>query len=138
VTGNVTTVGGAVTLGGGNQVGGSVNMNSAGTLNMGTAGTITGSANTANLTYANYGAPVTFNISNPSGGSTGIGTTWSGVTSVAGSAGSDTITGTNVSWTIAGANAGTGNGINWSSFENLTDTAAPRSLVMAAWPALSR
>src|SRR5262245_8627199 len=94
VSGNVTTVGGTVILAGGNQVGGNGNMNSAGTLNMGTAGTITGSANTATLTYASYATPVTFNGSNASGTTTGIGTTWSGVTNVTGSAAvTDTVIG---------------------------------------------
>jgi hypothetical protein len=119
LAGNVTTAGGTVTLGGGNQVGGSVNMGSAGTLNMGTAGTITGGADTGTLTYANYSAPVTFNVTTRSG--PGFAGALGGATAVVGSAGSDTITGSSVTWTITGANSGTGGGFNWSSFENLTD-----------------
>ena len=120
LAGNVTTVDGTLTLGAGNQVGGSVNMNNAGTLNMGTAGTISGSVNTGTLTYASYSTPVTFNVSTRTG--PGFSGALGGAFAVVGSAGSDTIMGNSVTWTIAGANAGTGAGINWSSFENLTDT----------------
>src|SRR5260221_4802728 len=60
VSGNVTTTGGSVTLGGGNQIGGNLNMNSAGTAHMGTAGTVKGSGCTGTLHYARYAAPVAF------------------------------------------------------------------------------
>jgi fibronectin-binding autotransporter adhesin len=61
---------------------------------------------------------VTFNLNG--GASTGIGA-WSGVTTVAGSAGSDTITGTGQTYTITATNAGNNGTVSWTSFENLTD-----------------
>ena len=66
VSGNVTTAGGSVTLAGGNQIGGNLNMNSAGTAHMGTAGVVSGSVSTATLDYANYASAVNFDASNAS------------------------------------------------------------------------
>ncbi|HTQ16028.1 hypothetical protein, partial [Mycobacterium sp.] len=120
ISGNVTTAGGLVTLGAAaGNVGGNVSMGGAGTLNMGTAGTVTGTVNTATVSYASYLVPVTFNVTTPS--LPGM-ASFTGVTSVVGSPNTDTVTGTNVTWTLTGANSGTGGGFSWSSFENLTDT----------------
>src|SRR5581483_7996510 len=121
VSGNVTTSGGSVTLGAGNQVGGNVNMNNAGTLHMGTAGTVSGSVSTGTLDYASYGAAVSFNLNNGAGTTTGVGTTWSGVTTVTGSGGTDTVAGTNKTYNLTAANAGNSGGISWTSFEKIAD-----------------
>jgi filamentous hemagglutinin family protein len=121
LAGNVTAVGGTVTLGGGNQVGGNVNMNNAGTLNMGTAGTVTGSVNTATLSYASYSTSVTFDLNG--GASTGMAKS-TGTTLVTGSsAATDTIKGSGQTYTITGLNAANNGTLLWTSFEKLTDLA---------------
>ena len=51
ITGTLTSTGGSVTLGDGGEVAGNVDMNSAGALHMGTAGTVGGTVSTATLDY---------------------------------------------------------------------------------------
>src|SRR4029077_11269350 len=97
------------------------NMSNAGTLHMGTAGTVSGSVNTATLDYGGYGVAVTFNLNNAAGTTTGVGTTWRGVTSVNGSAASDTMAGTNRTYNLTAANAGNSGGIGWTSFEMIAN-----------------
>ncbi|MDD2899079.1 MAG: hypothetical protein PHI31_10235, partial [Desulfuromonadaceae bacterium] len=73
---------------------------------------------------AGSAGPVTFNLSGRNGATTGIDGSWSGITTVTGSGNSDTISGTNKTYTLSGANAGSSGAVSWSSFENLTDSGA--------------
>ena len=90
-----------------------------GTVNFNTGGSVTGNVTAANLTYINYATPVAFGIT--SNTASGIGGTWTGVTSVTGSANSDLLTGTGLTYTLTGSNAGNAGGVAWTSFENITD-----------------
>ena len=109
-----------MTLGDGGEVGGNVNLNSAGAVHMGTAGTITGTVSTATLDYGNYGVAVTYKLGGLAA-STGITGTNSGVTTITGSGQSDTISGTNATYSLTGANAGNSGGQSWTSFEKVAD-----------------
>ena len=88
--------------------------------------------NTATLSYASYATPVTFSLANTSGATMGVGTTYSGITAVTGSANNgagaagDTITGTVQTYTLdnAIANKGSNGTVTWTSIENLTDSGA--------------
>ena len=93
----------------------------AGTVSFGTGGSISGSVTAHTLDYGAHGTAVTFDLSDGSGTTTGVGTTWSGVVTVMGSAGGDTITGTGRTYNLTGPNQGNGGSVNWTSFENLTD-----------------
>ena len=136
LTGNVTTVGGAVTLGAGTNVGGNVNMTNAGTLNMGTSGAVTGTVNTATLSYASYTTPVTFGLNGTTTNTAG----WTGVTAVTGGSASDTITGNgavynNFNATTAGtftAKQGANPAVSVVGFENINDAGAATVTMTAA------
>ena len=93
-----------------------------GTVNFQASGSVTGNVTAPTLNYGSYATPVTFNASDASGGTTGIGTTWTGVTTVTGSGNSDTVTGANQAWHLTGVNAGNNGTVTWTSFENVTDT----------------
>src|SRR5947207_279224 len=99
----------------------------AGTFNMhGTGnGSITGnlvSTNPGSLRYAGYTSATTFELTGAANQSTGIGGTWSGLSTAVGSSNSDTIKGPSQTYTITGANAGNNGAVSWTSFENITDT----------------
>ncbi len=87
---------------------------------MGTGGSVSGNLTAAGgaVSYASYATPATFNLNG--GASTGM-AAWSGITSVNGSAGSDTVTGAGQTYTITGSNAGSNGAVSWTSIENLTD-----------------
>ena len=91
-----------------------------GTVNFGTGGSVTGQIIAATLDYSSYATPVTFDLNG--GPSTGIGFQWAGVTTVTGSANSDTMGGTNQTYTVTGVNAGNNGTVSWTSFENLADS----------------
>ena len=133
LSGNLTTVGGTVFLGSGTNVGGNVNMGTGhgGTLNMGTAGLVTGTVTTDTLSYNNYLSGVTFGLA---GSTTGTGG-WTGVATVVGSAGNDTVTGSGA--TYNGFNATTkgtfsAGGKALSGFENINDAGAATVSMTAA------
>jgi hypothetical protein len=97
-----------------------------GTFNM-NAGNLSGSLGGGTngvLSYAGRTGPVFFDVSNRTGLTTGVGTTYSGITSVTGSAASDTIRGNLLPWTLNGADSGSANGISWTSFENVNNSLA--------------
>jgi len=101
------------------------NINDAtGTVNFNTSGSVTGSVTAATLDYSSYGVDVTFALANGSGATTGIGTTWSGVTQVTGNAtNSNTITGSGQTYTLTDGtpDAGTNGTVAWTDFKNITD-----------------
>ena len=89
-------------------------------------GTISGGAGTNTLNYAAYQSslPVTVNLAaNTATGTSGI----SGIQSVVGGQGSDTLVGpaAGSTWNLAGANAGTVAEVAFTSFENLTGGTGP-------------
>ncbi|MEP7184896.1 MAG: autotransporter-associated beta strand repeat-containing protein [Rhodanobacter sp.] len=99
------------------------NINDAtGTVNFGTAGSVSGNIAARSLNYAGYSVPVSFDLSNGSGATTGVGGTWSGVATVAGSGNTDTIKGSNQTYTLTGANAGGNGTVSWSGFEKIADS----------------
>jgi filamentous hemagglutinin family protein len=88
-------------------------------------GSVTGNITAAGglLDYsAGIAGPVTVDLTTKTG--SGIGGSWSGITTVTGSGASDTMGGANATYTLTAVNAGTSGGVSWSSFENLHDTAA--------------
>src|SRR5207302_1128791 len=90
-------------------------------------GSVTGnivSTNPGSISYAGYTSAVTFELSGEANQSTGITGTRNGLTTATGSSNNDTIKGTNQTYTITGANAGNNGTVNWTSFENITDTGA--------------
>ncbi|MBU6246143.1 MAG: filamentous hemagglutinin N-terminal domain-containing protein [Xanthomonadaceae bacterium] len=93
-----------------------------GTIGFSAAGSLSGNATVQALDYGSYGSAVNFDLAGGSGTTTGIGGSWSGVTSVAGSAASDTVTGSNQTYTLTGANAGNNGTVSWTSFENIADS----------------
>src|SRR6266850_1184062 len=64
------------------------------------------------LNYAGYTTAVSVGLG---GTGTGIGTTWSGITSVTGSSNSDTITGSAQTYNLTGANQGNNGPVSWTS-----------------------
>jgi hypothetical protein len=119
-SGNVTSL-----LPGGFSGIGHLSDTGAATFRFGTTGSLSGGLSAVNGTLdysAGINGPVTVNLTAKSG--TGIGTTWSGIKTVIGSAASDTISGTGATYTLTGADAGTSGTVSWTSFENLTDSAA--------------
>jgi len=93
-----------------------------GTVAFGAGSSLSGNATAKVLNYGAYGSPVTFDLSGGAHGTTGIGGTWSGVTSVTGSAASDAINGQSQTYTLTGANAGTNGTVAWTSFERIADS----------------
>ncbi|MDD2897939.1 MAG: filamentous hemagglutinin N-terminal domain-containing protein, partial [Desulfuromonadaceae bacterium] len=96
----------------------------AGTINFRSGSSLTGSITSpgGTLDYsAGIAGPVTFNLSGNNGATTGIGGSWSGITTVTGSGSSDTISGTGKTYTLSGANAGSSGGVSWTSFEKIAD-----------------
>ena len=95
-----------------------------GTVSMQTSGSVTGNVIAQTINYSSYGSPVTFSLSGASGTSTGIGGTRSNVVNVIGSGNSDVITGSGATYNLTGANQGNNGTVSWTSFENLSDSAA--------------
>ncbi len=100
----------------------------AGIFNMhsGADGSVTGNitATGGTLNYALYSTAVTFDLGDGAGNTTGIGGSWTGITTVTGSSHNDTITGSGATYNLTGADAGNSGGISWTSFENLDDAGA--------------
>ena len=93
-----------------------------GTIHFGTAGRVSGNVTAQTLDYSGYSTAVSFNLAGAS--STGIVGTWSGVNMLTGSSHADTVTGSGQTYNLTGTNAGSSNGVSWTSFENLSDSAA--------------
>ena len=91
-----------------------------GTVDFGSSGSLGGSVTAKVLEYGSYGGAVTFDLSDGGGATTGIGGTWSSVTAVTGN-GSGTITGSNQTYTLTGANAGGNGTVGWTSFGRIAD-----------------
>ncbi len=97
----------------------------AGLFRFAAGGAVTGTISAANGTLdysAGITGPVAVDLTAQTG--TGIGGTWNGITTVSGSGSADTMGGTNATYSLTAANAGSSNGVSWTSFENLHDTAA--------------
>ena len=95
----------------------------AGNFRFSTDGAVSGgiTATDGTLDYSGAAGPVALNLSSKTG--TGIGTTWSGITTVTGSGGLlDTIGGTNATYNLTAPNAGDSSGIFWTSFEKIADS----------------
>ncbi|MHB8121545.1 MAG: filamentous hemagglutinin N-terminal domain-containing protein [Desulfuromonadaceae bacterium] len=117
-SGDVTTL-----LPGGYTGIGNLRDSGAGNFRFSTGGAVSGgiTATDGTLDYSGAAGPVALNLSSKTG--TGIGTTWSGITTVTGSGGLlDTIGGTNATYNLTAANAGNSGGIGWTSFEKIADT----------------
>lgn len=121
-SGNVTTL-----LPGGYTNIGNLSDSAAGNFLFGPGGAVSGNINADNgtLDYAGYNADVHVNLGGTVGATTGIGGSWSGISTVTGSSGlQDTIGGTNATYNLTALNSGNSGTVSWSSFENLHDTAA--------------
>ncbi|NTV49375.1 MAG: filamentous hemagglutinin N-terminal domain-containing protein [Geobacteraceae bacterium] len=104
---------------------GNLSDSGAGNFRFGAGGTVTGgiTATGGTLDYsAGSAGPVAINLASKSG--SGIGGTWNGITTLVGSGASDTIVGSNATYNLTAADSGNSGGVDWSSFENLHDTAA--------------
>ncbi|MBD8871348.1 filamentous hemagglutinin N-terminal domain-containing protein, partial [Rhodanobacter sp. DHB23] len=96
-----------------------------GTVNFGTGGSVTGSVTVATLNYGSYGSAVTFALADGVGATTGIGGTWTGVTTVTGNgSNSNTLTGSGQTYALddSVADKGSSGGVSWTSFGNIDDT----------------
>lgn len=84
------------------------------------SGSITGSGGNDTLSYSTYSSPVSVNLQ--SNTATGVGGTWTGITSFVGGTGNDTLIAANTvnSWNITSSNGGSVGSNSFSSFENLT------------------
>ncbi|MBW4053914.1 MAG: filamentous hemagglutinin N-terminal domain-containing protein [Proteobacteria bacterium] len=99
----------------------------AGDFKFGPAGGVSGNINAASgtLDYTGRNADVDINLAGTAKSTTGIGGAWSGIANIIGSSGAaDTMGGINTTYNLTGPNAGNSNGVSWTSFENLHDTAA--------------
>ncbi len=96
----------------------------AGIFSTGAAGSVSGSITSVGgtLDYTDHTGAVTFDLANGSGETTGVGTTWNGITSVIGSSNSDTVKGSGATYNLTDANEGNSGTISWKSFEQITDT----------------
>ena len=95
----------------------------AGTIHFGANGSLSGDVVVATLDYGSYASAVGFDLSATGGATTGIGGTWSGVTSVIGSGNTDTVKGSNQSYALTGAgNGNNGAALTWTSFERIADS----------------
>jgi hypothetical protein len=85
-------------------------------------GTVDGGGGKDTLDYSSLAGPVTVDIG--AGTAPDIGGLFSNINNFVGSGSTaDTLTGPDANWTISGANAGSVNGLTFSSFENLTGAA---------------
>src|SRR6185295_4886229 len=102
------------------------NINDAtGTVDFNASGSVTGSVTAQTLDYSGYGSAVTVAISGANAGTaTGIGTTFSGVSTISGNAAqSNTMGGTGQTYSLTDGtpNAGSSNSISWTAFRNIND-----------------
>src|SRR6185295_7827807 len=102
------------------------NVNDAtGTVDFNASGSVTGSVTAQTLDYSGYGSAVTVAISGANAGTaTGIGTTFSGVSTISGNAAqSNTMGGTGQTYSLTDGtpNAGSSNSISWTAFRNIND-----------------
>jgi hypothetical protein len=83
------------------------------------SGNLDGGAGANTLDFSNLAGPITVNLQALT--APGIGGTFSNITSLVGSAGSDTLVGPDAgaTWNLTGANSGSVAGVSFSSFENL-------------------
>src|SRR5581483_10093565 len=99
------------------------NINDAtGTVDFQVSGSVTGSVTGDTLNYSSYGSPV--NVDLTAGTASGIGTTWSGVSTInANAAQSNTIGGSGEVYTLTDGtpNAGTNGPVSWTAFRNIND-----------------
>ena len=92
------------------------------------AGSITGNLvmGSGLVDYTGYTTAVTFNLNGTvTGGSTGIGGTWSGITTVKGSAsnsGADTIAGVSQTYNLTALNAGNNGTVTWTLMDDIADS----------------
>jgi hypothetical protein len=95
-------------------------------MHSGTDGSVSGNitASGGTLNYAGYTTAITFDLGDGAGVTTGIGGTWSGITTLTGSSNSDTVKGSGNTYTLAGTAGGSSAGITWTSIENLQDSGA--------------
>ena len=107
---------------------------------VGVSGTLTGLLGNDTLSYVGYSSPVTVNLATGAatnvntsvvGGAGGI----SGIETVVGGSGTDTLIGTNnvTTWTLSANNAGTAGSTTFSSFENLTGGTASDAFNIGAF-----
>src|SRR6267142_1617814 len=101
------------------------NVNDAtGTVDFQASGSVTGSVTAQTLNYSTYGSSVTVDLT--AGTATGIGTTWSGVSTInANAVQSNTIGGTGETYTLANGtlDAGSNGTVSWTAFRNINDAA---------------
>src|SRR6266850_790964 len=93
-----------------------------GTVDFQASGSVTGSVAAQTLNYSTYGSSVTVDLTAST--ATGIGTTWSGVSTInANGAQSNTIGGSGETYTLTNAapDAGTNGTVNWTNFRNVND-----------------
>ncbi len=116
------TVGGYTFSSFNNLTGGSGNDNFIFQTNGSVPGNIDGGGGANTLDYSALAGPVTVNFNTHT--ASDIGGTFANITNVVGSmSAADTIVGPDASWIINGADAGSVNGITFSSFENLVGNA---------------
>ncbi|MDD2541239.1 MAG: hypothetical protein PHH28_09380, partial [Desulfuromonadaceae bacterium] len=101
----------------------------AGNFRFGATGSVTGSITATNGTLdyaAGITGPVAVDLTAQTG--TGIGGTWNGITTVTGSAdSSDSLSGSNQTFNLTGADAGNNGTVSWTSFENIAGSAGTNS-----------
>src|SRR6266850_209242 len=101
------------------------NINDAtGTVDFQASGSVTGSVTAQTLNYSTYGSSVTVDLT--AGTATGIGTTWSGVSTInANAVQSNIIGGTGETYTLANGtlDAGSNGTVSWTAFRNINDAA---------------
>ncbi|MDD2307967.1 MAG: filamentous hemagglutinin N-terminal domain-containing protein [Desulfuromonadaceae bacterium] len=117
-SGNVATL-----LPGGYTGIGSLFDSGASTFRFAAGGAVTGSitATGGTLDYsAGMAGPVAVELAAKK--SSGIGGTWSGITTMVGSGASDTIGGADATYNLTAAGVGTSGGVSWSSFEKVADS----------------
>ncbi|MHB8056610.1 MAG: filamentous hemagglutinin N-terminal domain-containing protein [Desulfuromonadaceae bacterium] len=117
-SGNVETL-----LTGGYTGIGSLHDSGAGNFRFSTGGAVSGgvTATDGTLDYSGAAGPVALNLGSKTG--SGIGTTWSGITTVTGSGGLlDSIGGASTIYNLTDLNAGNSGGVFWTSFEKIADS----------------
>ncbi|MDP2132886.1 MAG: hypothetical protein Q8J99_04680, partial [Sulfuritalea sp.] len=86
-------------------------------------GALVSTTATGTLDYDSYASDVTYKLGGTAG-STGIGGTNTGFTTITGSGNNDTVTGTDQTYNLTALNGGNNGAVSWTSFENLTATGA--------------
>ena len=99
----------------------------AGVFNMGTGGSVAGTitATGGTLNYSTYGSAISATVTGTNAGTiTGVGGTYSGVSTITGnSAYSNTMGGSGQTYVLTNgtADAGSSNSVNWTNFKNISD-----------------